>query len=129
MPTKFLTDEQIGQFGRFVAVPPGQATLERFFFLDDADRDLIAKRRGDHNRLGFAPQLVTVRWLGTFLTDPLDVPLAVLDYVAAQVEVQDPSCVKRYTEVPDGVLRDSLAAAAGFAVLRRPRQFARRRPS
>jgi hypothetical protein len=43
-------------------------------------------------------QLVTVRFLGTFLTDPLDVPLAVLDYVAAQVGVDDPSCVKRYTE-------------------------------
>ena len=98
MPTRFLTDEQIAQFGRFAAVPPDQATLERFFFLDDADRDLVAKRRGDHNRLGFALQLVTVRWLGTFLTDPLDVPLAVLDYVAAQVELADPSCVKRYTE-------------------------------
>jgi hypothetical protein len=79
-------------------VPPDQATLERFFFLDDADRDLVAKRRGDQNRLGFALQLVTVRWLGTFLTDPLDVPVVVLDYVAAQVEVADPSCVKRYTE-------------------------------
>ena len=98
MPTRFLTDEQIAQFGRFAAAPPDQATLERFFFLDDADRDLIAKRRGDHNRLGFALQLVTVRWLGTFLTDPLHVPLAVLDYVAAQVEVADPSCVKRYTD-------------------------------
>jgi hypothetical protein len=98
VPTRFLTDEQIVQFGRFAAVPPDQATLERFFFLDDADRDLVAKRRGDHNRLGFALQLATVRWLGTFLTDPLDVPLVVLDFVAAQVEVADPSCVKRYTE-------------------------------
>jgi hypothetical protein len=36
-------------------------------------------------------QLVTVRHVGTFLTDPLDVPLVVLDYVAAQVQVVDPS--------------------------------------
>ncbi len=36
--------------------------------------------------------------MGTFLTDPLDVPTGVLDYVATQLEVADPSCVKRYTE-------------------------------
>ena len=64
----------------------------------DADRELVAKRRGDHNRLGFALQLVTVRRLGRFLVDPLDVPTAVVDYVAVQVGADDPSCVKRYLE-------------------------------
>jgi len=29
---------------------------------------------------------------GRFLTDPLDVPDIVVDYVAAQVGVSDPSC-------------------------------------
>ncbi|UWP78496.1 DUF4158 domain-containing protein [Dactylosporangium fulvum] len=72
--------------------------LERFFFLDDADPDLVAKRRGDHNRLGFALQLVTVRHLGRFLEDPLDVPTVIVDYVASQVGVADPSCVKAYLE-------------------------------
>jgi hypothetical protein len=33
---------------RYAADPPDQAVLERFFFLDDADRDLVATRRGDH---------------------------------------------------------------------------------
>jgi Domain of unknown function (DUF4158) len=74
-----LTDEQLAAYGRYAAGPLDQAVLERFFFLDDADRDLVAKRRGDHNRLGFVIlQLVTVRHVGAFLGDPLDVPLAVL---------------------------------------------------
>lgn len=97
-PARFLTDERLATYGRYAAGPPDQAVLERFFFLDDADRDLVAKRRGDHDRLGWALQLVTVRHVGAFLADPLDVPLVVLNYVAAQLGVADPSCVKRYTE-------------------------------
>ncbi len=42
--------------------------LERFFFLDDFDRGLVAKHKGDHNRLGFGLQLVTVRHLGLILS-------------------------------------------------------------
>ena len=57
------------------------------FFLDDEDRALIDRHRGEHMKLGFALQLVTVRWVGAFLEDPLDVPLAVLDFVAEQLEI------------------------------------------
>lgn len=62
------------------------------------DRKLIAKRRGEANRLGFALQLTTVRFLGAFLDDPLEVPSAVLDELAVQLEIADPSCVKTYVE-------------------------------
>lgn len=86
--------EAIG-YGGFAAVPT-RLELERFFFLDDADKALIARRRGDDNRLGFALQVVTVRYLGTFLADPLDVSTGVMDYVASQLDVADVSCVRAY---------------------------------
>ncbi|MGH3119415.1 MAG: DUF4158 domain-containing protein, partial [Streptosporangiaceae bacterium] len=97
MPVEFLTDEGATAYGRYAGVP-SRADLERAFFLDDEDRALIDRHRGVHMRLGFSLQLVTVRWTGAFLEDPLDVPAVVLDFMAEQLGVADPSCVKKYTE-------------------------------
>jgi Domain of unknown function (DUF4158) len=97
VPVEFLSDEEATAYGRFGGPPP-RAELERVFFLDDADRALIAGHRGEHNRLGFALQLTTVRSLGLFLADPLEVPGVVLDYLASQLEIEDASCVARYVE-------------------------------
>ena len=98
MSVDFLSDQEAAAFGRYGGVPSG-VELERFFFLDDEDRALVARHRGDHNRLGFGVQLTTVRYLGRFLADPLDgVPVEVVDYLAEQLEVADPSCLKRYAQ-------------------------------
>ncbi|MGI5493917.1 DUF4158 domain-containing protein [Microtetraspora malaysiensis] len=75
-------------YGRFGSL--SRVELERFFHLDDEDRRLIGKRRGDHSCLGFALQVVTVRHLGMFLADPLDVPVELVDYLAEQLGVRAP---------------------------------------
>jgi hypothetical protein len=74
VPVEFLSDDQAAAYERFVG-DLTRSELEGFFLLDGTALDLIANKRGAHNRLGFGVQIGTVRYLGHFLTeDPLDCP-------------------------------------------------------
>ena len=93
----FLSAAQIAGYGRYGEAPSARQ-LERFFHFDDVDRERIADRRGDHNRLGFAVQLATVRFLGTFLAHPTDVPVVVARTVARELAITDPGCLALYAQ-------------------------------
>lgn len=87
MANGFLTPEQHVQYGRFgTLVTPDDLT--RCFHLNEEDRAQIQRCRGRANRLGFALQLTSVRYLGTFLDEVASVPPAVLQCLARQLAIE-----------------------------------------
>ena len=97
MPVEFLTQAQKERHGRFIDEPSPEQ-LARHFHFDDVDHTLIARKRGAHNRLGFAIQLGTVRHLGAFLPNPIDVPRPVVTYVGRQLHLDPSTSLLRYLE-------------------------------
>ena len=99
MPTSFVSDVQRQQYGQYVG-DPSPPDLARDFYFDALDRIHIHACSGSHHRLGFALQLATVRFLGTFLDTPLAVPESVLRHVARQLNISPLTQITRYLDRP-----------------------------
>src|SRR3954469_5674590 len=97
MPSRFLSDDQRARYGRY-AGDPNEEQLARHFHLDAADRELVRGMRGAHNRLGFAVQLGTARFLGAFLDDPAQTPPAVITAMARQLGESSAPCLDAYRD-------------------------------
>nr|WP_237533060.1 DUF4158 domain-containing protein [Streptomyces sp. SID685] len=87
VPTNFLSEEQRKRFGRFTE-EPDEGQLAGSFLMDQTARRRAMAAKGARNRLGWALQLGTVRYLRTFLDNPEEVPAIVVDYVAEQLGLQ-----------------------------------------
>ena len=95
MPVGFLSSDQREHYGRFIEeLSPDD--LARYFHLDEFDLGPISQKRGQHNRLGFAVQLGTLRYLGTFQDDPLDIPTSVLQALTRQLYIDSTEGVQAY---------------------------------
>ncbi|WP_189317649.1 DUF4158 domain-containing protein [Streptomyces brasiliensis] len=84
MPTNFLGEEQRRRFSRFTE-DPDEGQLAGSFLLDQTARRRAMTARGARNRIGWAIQLGTIRYQGTFLDNPEEVPAVVTAYVAEQL--------------------------------------------
>lgn len=93
VPVEFLSDREVAAYGCYVGAP-SPAELDRFFFLDDADKVLIRRRRGDHHRLGFALQLTTVCFVGRSYPIRWTCPI----YLAKQLDIDAIDQLCRYAE-------------------------------
>jgi len=97
MAVDFLTADQKAHYGQFSG-EPNDVQLTRFFHLDEADLALISNRRGEQNKLGFALQLTSVRFLGTFLSDLRLVPSNVQVFVAQQLSIKNTKIIVNYSQ-------------------------------
>jgi TnpA family transposase len=81
---QLLTDEERQVL---LGIPPDADSLARLFTLSRLDRNLVAERRGDANRLGCAVQLALLRHPGTalaYLDQPTD---ALVTWMAGQLDI------------------------------------------
>jgi len=97
MPVNFLTYEQNQAYASYPD-ELSQEQLDKYFYLDDKDIELIDACRRDYNKLGYALQLTTVRFLGTFLSNPIDVPSEAINYIAKQLNITLSVDIDRYLE-------------------------------
>ncbi len=82
-------------FGIYLGEPSTEQ-LNQFFYLHEKDLELMDTIRLPATRLGFAIQLRSLRFLGTFISDITTIPQNVLNYVAIQLNI-DPGEIIYYS--------------------------------
>lgn len=90
MPVNFLSEDQKAGFGNYHGELTKEA-LARYFHLNDFDRMNTSEKRGDHNRLGYSVLLCTVRYIGRFPDLTTIIPIAVIDFLEKQLNIESGS--------------------------------------
>jgi TnpA family transposase len=91
---EFLSPVQRAQF---LAFPTSQRDLIRFYTFSPSELAWIQKRRGEHNRFGFALQLCFFKYPGRVWALGESVPDELLRYVAQQINLE-PAALAGYAQ-------------------------------
>ena len=94
MPVQFLTKADHERLNRF-PIDISREELDHFFLLTESERKEVLPLRRDHNRLGFAVQLGTLRYLGFFPDDLSTIAATAVDYVSEQLNLA-PELMQQY---------------------------------
>lgn len=91
-----------GSLASYARFPPelDRDWLGRVCHLSRADLAVIRRRTDPVTQLGYATQLVAVRAIGTFQSDPAAVPEPVVAAVAHQLGIDDPGVLAGYRDMP-----------------------------
>lgn len=83
MPVRWLTESEQKRLTRFPAAVP-ENDIVTFFTLTEHDRLLLTRLHNNVNRLGFAIQLCTLRYLGFVPENLRETPAAIVKFLAGQ---------------------------------------------
>ena len=75
--TRVKVHSKYENYGQYNTNPASEQLLEHFHLIEQ-DQILIGTCRNAQTKLGMALQICTLRFLGTFLTDPINVPTVVI---------------------------------------------------
>ena len=85
MPRRAILTER--QRGALFDLPTDDASLHRYYTLDDDDLEHIARRRRAENKLGFALQLCALRYPGRVLRPGELIPTQVVAFLGSQLDI------------------------------------------
>ena len=88
MPSRFLTNAERNRLENFPK-EIGEVDKTAFFTLTESDLELVKRRTGDQNRLGFATLLCCLRFLGFIPEDFSTISVEVVKYLAEQIETDE----------------------------------------
>jgi len=94
MPRKqALTDSEKFEL---LKIPDSSRELGKYYSLSKADLALIAPKRGDHNKLGFAMLLCCLRYPGITMHSNTLIPNKALQFVSEQIGCPEPEVLEQY---------------------------------